>query len=76
MALGALVEKAVGPINGANTVFTVSTMYVPGSTQVWLNGLLVRKDWANGWKELGANKIQMKEAPIPGDVVQVFFRPI
>lgn len=71
-----VIEVAVGVIDGVNTTFRVSVMYVPGSLQVWLNGLLLRKDWDNGWVELGSNKFRLKEAPISGDVVQAYFRPL
>jgi hypothetical protein len=71
-----LIESGVGPVNGVNKIFTVSALYLAGSSQVWLNGLLLRKDGTNGWAELGANKISMDEAPVPGDIIQVFYRPI
>ena len=73
---GPLIEPALGTIDGVNTLFLSSAMYVPGSVQVWLNGLLKRKDFDDGWTELGSNKILLKEAPEPGDVVQVFYRPL
>lgn len=71
-----LIESAAGPVNGFNTVFLSSVAYVPGSVQVWLNGLLKRRDYDDGWIELGSNKIRLKEAPQVGDVVQVFYRPL
>lgn len=71
-----VIETALGPVNGINTKFTTSVMYVPGSLQVWLNGLLKRRDFDDGWVELGSNKFEMKEAPITGDVVQAYFRPL
>jgi len=71
-----LIEPATGLVDGFNTLFLSSSMYVPGSVQVWLNGQMKRKDWDDGWTELGSNKILLKEAPIPGDVVQVFYRPL
>lgn len=71
-----VIEVAAGPIDGVNTSFTVSVMYVPGTLQVWLNGLLLRKDFDDGWLELGWNKFKLKEPPVPGDVVQAYFRPL
>ena len=71
-----VIEAAMGPIDGVNTSFTVSAMYVPGSLQVWLNGQLKRKDFTDGWSEQGSNKFKMNEAPLPGDVVQAYFRPL
>ena len=71
-----LIEPAAGLVDGVNTVFLSSVAYVPNSVQVWLNGQMKRKDFDDGWIELGSNKIKLKEAPLPGDVVQVFYRPL
>jgi hypothetical protein len=71
-----LIEVAIGTVDGANRVFRTSTMYVPGSLQVWLNGQLKRRDFQDGWTELGAGKFEMAEAPRVGDVVQAFYRPL
>ena len=76
MAPPAVIEVAFGPVDGANKQYTVSAMYVPGSLQVWLNGQLKRKDLIDGWVELGNNKFEMKEPPLPGDVVQAWFRAL
>lgn len=76
MPQAGLIESAAGPVNGSNTLFLSSAAYVPGSVQVWLNGFLKRRDYDDGWIELGSNKIQLKEAPQVGDVVQVFYRPL
>jgi hypothetical protein len=62
-------------VNGVNRIFSVSVPYVPGSTQVWLNGQAKVAANADGWTELGGNKIQMAVAPEVGDVVQVYFEP-
>ena len=68
-------EVASGAINGANTTFTTSVAYVPNTTAVFLNGKLYRRDWDDGWVETsaGAGIVDLLEAPIPGDVVQIFF---
>lgn len=71
----AFIEAAVGAIDGQNRVFSVSTWYVPGSVQVFINGFVVRKDWADGFDELGRDKIRMKQAPKAGDDVRIYFRP-
>lgn len=73
---GPVIETATGPINGSNRDFYVSVMYVPGSTEVFLNGQAKRQDWADGWVELGSNHVKLNQAPAVGDVVQVYFRPI
>ncbi len=71
----ALLVVAQGTADGVNRNFTVGAPYVPGSTIVFLNGAALRKDYDNGWNELGGDKINMKEAPMAGDVLQVYFRP-
>jgi hypothetical protein len=72
----AVIEGAKGAINGVNQQFATSAMYVPGSLQVWVNGLLKVKDAPDGWTELGSNKFKMGVAPLVGAVVQVYFRPL
>jgi hypothetical protein len=69
-------EPAVGPVNGSNKVFEVSADYRPGTTRVWRNGALQRQDLTDGWTELGGKKIEMNEAPVTGDIIQIFFVPI
>ena len=71
-----VIENAVGPINGANKVYRVSADYRLGTTQVWRNGMLARRDLVDGWTELGGKKIQMNEAPRTGDVIRIYFIPI
>lgn len=72
----AIIEQAVGAVDGANRTFKVSAMYVPGSLQVWVNGQLKRQDLEDGWTELGNNKFRLNEAPASGSIVQAFFRPV
>lgn len=72
----ALIWPATGNVDGVNRVFQSVGPYVPGSTVVFLNGIALRKDWDNGWVELGSDKVRLNEAPIPGDEVQVYFRPL
>jgi hypothetical protein len=73
-------EKAIGAVNGTNRVFEVSMDYRPGSIQVFLNGLLLRKDLIDGWVELGAKKIRLHEAPKSSgpcpDVVVIYYIPV
>lgn len=71
-----VIEKAAGSVNGTNQQFKTSAAYLPGSLQVWVNGLLKRKGSSEGWTELGINKFQLNIAPVAGSVVQVYFRPL
>ena len=77
-------EVPAGLINDVNKVFTVSMPYAPGSTAVFLNGLLQDRTLTDGWVETnpGAGIVTLNEAPrstMAGpcddgpDVVQIFF---
>lgn len=73
-------EVPTGEIDGSNVVFYVSLPYVPGSTAVWLNGVLLERTRDDGWIESNPalGEITLKEAPRPAkdgeDVLQVFFK--
>jgi len=72
-------EVPLGVIDGVNLVFNVSQAYKPGTTAVFLNGLLLREDYTDGWTESNpaTGEVTMKEPPrvtkITPDVVQVFY---
>lgn len=68
------IEVPAGVVNGINAVFQTSLPYVPGSVRVFLNGQLKREDFADGWIELGYDKVALKIPPVPGDTVQTYFR--
>ena len=70
------IETPVGAINGVNKTFFVAADYLPGSTRVYLNGVLLLPTLQNGHTELGGRKINLKEAPEMGDVVRVYYIPI
>ena len=68
-------EVVLGPIDGANTVFTVAHPYAKNTTAVFVNGILYRRDWDNGWYESDPDfrVVTLKEAPLEGDTVQIFY---
>lgn len=72
-------EVPSGAVDGVNTVFTVSQPYQPGSTAVFLNGLLTERTLDDGWTETdpSGGVVTLKEAPKGSgdcpDVVQVFY---
>ena len=70
------VETPTGPVNGANKTYYVAADYLPGSTRVYLNGVLKEPSLVNGHTELGGKKINLKEAPETGDVVRIYYIPI
>ncbi len=73
-----IIEVPSGAIDGVNKVFTTSQPYTPGEISVFLNGLLQRRDFDDGWIETnpGAGIVTLKEAPQTTDVVQVYYLPV
>lgn len=73
-------EVPSGAINGINVVFNVSSPYVPGSTAVWINGVLLEQTLDDGWLESNpaTGEVTLKEAPRGSgacpDVIQVFYK--
>ena len=62
-AIGSMVDEVlIGAVNGANLVFATTYDYLPGSTQVFVNGLKQRA--GIDYLEKGANEIMFSEAPM------------
>lgn len=68
-----VLEDAIGVVDGVNQYFSTSMDYTPGTLQVWINGILVRPQDADGFIETGSNTFQMKEVPMVGDLLRVFY---
>lgn len=72
-------EVPLGAVDGVNLVFTTSVPYKPGSTAVFLNGLLQEPSLDDGWAETSpaTGVVTLKEAPRSIgdclDVIQIFF---
>lgn len=68
-------ETAIGVVDGINTIFFTSLPYLPGTTAVFLNGLLLEPTLVDGWLEIapGLGQFQMKEPPRTTDVVRVYY---
>lgn len=72
-------EVPSGTIDGVNTIFFVSQPYRPGSTAVFLNGLLTERSLVDGWFETdpAIGQVTLKEAPKSigdcPDVLQIFY---
>jgi len=72
-------EVPVGAVDGINLVYSVSTSYKPGTTAVFVNGLLQEQTLDDGWAESDpvAGEVTMKEAPRSTgpcpDIIQIFF---
>lgn len=63
----------IGSTNGANRIFETPTEFAPGTVRVAINGFILDPTQPDGWIEIGRNRIQMKEAPLSGDVLQAFY---
>jgi hypothetical protein len=61
--------------DGVEVEFNTSEPYRAGSITLWMNGQLIQKDADNGFAELGDSVIQMYEAPLVGDCLQVEYDP-
>lgn len=72
-------EVPVGAVNGVNVTFTVSMPYGPGTTAVFINGMLMERSLDDGWFETNPSTgtVTLKEAPRGigngPDVIQIFF---
>lgn len=68
-------EVPAGAVDGSNQIFTVSVPYGAGTIAVFLNGMLMRADYDDGWVEANpaSGQVEMKQAPLVSDVVQIFF---
>lgn len=70
------IEPLYGQTNGVNLIYQTSKDYLTGSVQVFRNGLLLEAALVDGFIELGNKKIQMKVAPISGEVLQAYYLPV
>lgn len=70
-----IISKLSGVANGFNTIFETGHHYVTGSVRVFVNGIVNEASGPDGWSELGANRISMKEPPRPTDILQAYYIP-
>jgi hypothetical protein len=71
-------EVPSGSIDGVNTTFVVSRAYVPGSTALFWNGLLMVGSFEDGWDEVDPvlGVVATRVPPMAtgqSDVLQVFY---
>lgn len=67
---------AIGAVDGTNKVYATPTAFLGGSTQVFHNGVLLRKDFGpeyDGWEEVSSTQIEMRFAPRDGDTMHIFY---
>lgn len=70
-----VIENLQGIANGVNTIFRTSAPYKTGSVRIFRNGLMGKSPLVDGWVELGGDRLQIKEPPIQGDILQVYYLP-
>lgn len=75
MRFDARVETPEGLIDGTNATFRLSRPFT-GEPVVFLNGLAKAKLNADGWTHDGVQVVTLKQAPVVGDSVQVWFTPV
>ena len=61
-----------GPINGVNRRFKATARYVAGTMMVVRNGQYLPLDC---WTEVDDRTVDMVDAPISGDVIQLHYIP-
>ena len=59
--------------DGVRTAFFIPEAYKPNTVSVWVNGLRIIPEDADGFTLPGGAEIQMKIAPAPGDSLQAMF---
>ena len=64
-------EVLSGLIDGSNQLFPTSLAFVPNSTQVYLNGLML--DGPDDYLETGDQAITMTDPPIVGDKLVIIY---
>lgn len=67
-------EVPTGAINGSNAVFTSQHLFVPGSVQVYLNG--VRQKIVDDFNTSGNNTIQMVVSPNTGEIILIDYEKL
>ena len=67
--------EALGAINGVNRDFFAPLPYEPGTLRALRNGRLLARDFDDGYEETdpALGEFRLRRAPIPDDVVFVFF---
>ena len=72
MAIGDIhLEIPSGAIDGSNVTFKTSAPMNPLIVNVWLNGVLIRRNDDDGFTISGVDTFDMNEAPVIGDTIHV-----
>jgi len=67
-------DTLIGAIDGANAEFYTSFPFVPETVQVFWNGRLKIRDWDDGFVVQSPTKVVLKEAPLPGDSLEIEYQ--
>jgi hypothetical protein len=62
-------EVPTGLVNGSNVTFTTAFNFVPGSEQVFLNG--IKLTLLQDYNTSGNNTITLYQSPLTGELIQV-----
>jgi hypothetical protein len=76
MAQRPITELAIGVINDVNRDFNTSGTYIPGTLNVYLDGQLLRKDYTDGFNEMGGTAFKMNVAPRSNSVLQARYTTV
>ncbi len=63
-----------GAIDGTNAVFTARYAFLPESVNVYVNGLLKVRDWADGFTVTAPKTVTLNEAPQVGDSLEIEYQ--
>lgn len=67
-------QTPTGTVNGSTTVFTASQAYIPGSLQVFINGVKQKRTTHFTETSPGTGSFTMSDAPLTGDDIMVSYQ--
>lgn len=67
-------QDAIGETNGLNDLFETTIPYIQGSLEVFLNGVLARRQDQDGWDEVPPKSFRMREVPQSQDRIRVVYK--
>jgi len=67
-------EDLTSQIDGITDTFQTTFDYETGSLKIFINGQLKKREWEDGWVEMGGKKFKVPEPPLVGDTLHVFYK--
>lgn len=68
------IEIPIGDIDGINDLFETTLDYIADSLQVWYDGVLIKKDFDDGFIELGNKQFRLKQIPPENTKLSVWYQ--